>query len=135
MTGASAYTCWTIPPERRMYVHQIFIDDGSKFMLFSSGLSAISPDGTLIAAWNLYNGVDIYSLSERAPIDTFLMLDQFPDDGNILIDLHFINDGEDIVVGSSNGKPQIIDALTGTVRQTLYHSQSELSRVAVVMVR
>ncbi|KAK7018757.1 hypothetical protein VNI00_018247 [Paramarasmius palmivorus] len=92
-----------------------------------AGMSAISPDCTHIAAWNLEDGVDIYAISRpesRGLKCTIPMLENFGPDAqaHVMLDVLFIHDGEDLLVGSSVGKPTILDFKTHRITQILEHS-------------
>ena len=91
-----------------------------------SGFSAISTDGTTLAAWNLYDGIDIYNIASRKEhVDNVELPDAFSQ--NVFMNMACIHDDQDILVGSSVGKPMIINLATKKVTQVLAHSHSEHS--------
>ena len=97
------------------------------FVVTVSGNSAMSPDGLIVATWNLYNGIDLFQLFSPLRLTRTLALpDNFSDNNNVALDLEFIDDGSHLLVGSSTGKPCIIDLSSGNkdaaVVQILEHS-------------
>ncbi|KAL0060809.1 hypothetical protein AAF712_012402 [Marasmius tenuissimus] len=89
--------------------------------------SSLSPDCAYIASWNLNEGLDLYCI-RRANLElteTITLDSQSPTQVNALLDVKFLHNGKDILVGSNTGKPVIVNRATKEVVQVLIHSQAK----------
>jgi WD40 repeat protein len=84
-----------------------------------SGWSAVSPDEKHIVVSNLYDGLDFYSISDRAlshsvpcPINQ---------QKNKPVPVVFSRDGEIVVVGGTSGSVKVLNSRSCETLQTLSH--------------
>ncbi|KAF9029668.1 hypothetical protein BDZ89DRAFT_1038424 [Hymenopellis radicata] len=98
--------CWDIAPGNRI------------------GMSDVSHDCTSLAAWNLKDGLDIYTLSpsRRKYKETISLQDNLGENTNVFLDVAFIHDDFDLLVGSNVGQPVIVNLRSHHVVQKLEHS-------------
>lgn len=92
------------------------------FIITCSGHSALSPDGTRLAAWNLAGTLNIYDLKlqmmiKRIPIAGFSDLLY-----NKEVGVAWIHGGNGVVIGSNFGLAAVVDIGLETVVQLLQHS-------------
>ncbi len=87
-------------------------------------MSDVSHDCTTLAAWNLKDGLDIYTLSPsmRKYKETINLHDNLGENTNVLLDVVFIHDDFDLLVGSNVGQPVIVNLRSHHVIQRLEHS-------------
>ncbi|KAK1235371.1 hypothetical protein PQX77_001407 [Marasmius sp. AFHP31] len=91
--------------------------------------SALSPNSASIAAWNLYDGIDIYSTRRAYLRDIDTINFDFPtsNDVNMTQDIQYIRAGKEILVGSNFGQPFIINATTKELAQVLDHTKAKVA--------
>jgi COMPASS component SWD3 len=85
-----------------------------------SGWSAVSPDEKHIVVSNLYDGLDFYSIPDRALSRSVpCFIDQ---QNNRPIPARFSNDGNTVIVGGTSGSVKVLDASSCETLQVLLHN-------------
>ena len=84
-----------------------------------SGRSALSRDCETLAASNLLDGVDWYSLSSSKPISS----SKIPiSKSSSVSSLVYVDDSNAIVIGGLSGRAYIVDSQKFDIRQELNHN-------------
>lgn len=87
--------------------------------LARSGWSAISPEGTHIVVWNLFDGLDFYSIADRVlSHSTPCPINQ---QNNKPVPVLFNGDGSIIIVGGTFGSIRVMDSSSYETLQVLSH--------------
>lgn len=84
------------------------------------GRSAVSSDGLLMVATNLYDGIDTYSLAankQRTGRIAEVIVE------NVILPICLINDDQDVLVGGSNGTASIVSLESRKTHCTLNHAR------------
>ena len=85
-----------------------------------SGWSALSPDEKHIVVSNLYDGLDFYSISDRAVC--YSVPCPINQNKNKPVPVLFSNDGKVVMVGGTSGSARILDSGSCETLQTLSHN-------------
>lgn len=92
-------------------------------------------------SWNLKDGLDVYDLqpSHRGFKENIALSENFGHNSNALMDVTFLHDDLEVLVGSPVGRPSIVNLRTGRVVQKLAHSASRwfcqpVERIALIYV-
>ncbi|TCD59758.1 hypothetical protein EIP91_011572 [Steccherinum ochraceum] len=85
----------------------------------SIGRAALSPDGQLLAVFNLRDGFDIYDLKGRTLARSYPRLIS----NHVMLPVIFINRGEDLMFGSTDSGSVQISDVEAIVTQSLLHAE------------
>ncbi|KAF9008504.1 hypothetical protein BDZ89DRAFT_1048195 [Hymenopellis radicata] len=114
--------CWQFSSGNRMYAFSF--KESLELTMLASGMCDMSRDKSLMAAWNLNNGLDIYKFTQsKRELDRTISLgENLGENQNVILDVVFIHEDHDVLLGSNVGKPLIVNVRSHQIVQKLAHS-------------
>jgi hypothetical protein len=99
------------------------------------GGTALSPDGTNLAVWDLVNSIVIYNVHNREAPDVVINVPQispFDVTINVELDMIYVHGGQEILIGSNVGQPVLVNVAQRRVTGALEHSPGMSQHILII---
>lgn len=127
MLGYTVLDCSLANPAEGMPNVRFHSDNTPQLLTYRRGRAAVSPDGMKLAVTNLFDGVDIYAVSDQRRLNS-VSVDITE---NVSAPVLFL-DNDSIIFGGGSGLVYIAEGEPLVVTQTLKHTGKPLLLFAVL---